>query len=161
MNDGIELKLIIAVQDGLPLVEEPYRAVAEAIGAKEQDVIALLQRMMDEGKIRRIGAVPNHWALGITANGLAVWDVPDERVVEVGKRLGQQPEVSHCYCRERQLPAWRYNIFAMTHGRSREEVLAAIARIGQDLGIADCPHQVLFSTRMRKKTGVRLSAGRS
>jgi len=118
----------------------------------------LVRSMLAEGKIKRLGAVPNHYALGIRANGMAVWDVPDDRVSEVGPRLGQMPEVSHCYRRPRHLPAWPYNLYAMIHGYTREEVLAAVERIARELGIDGLPHEVIFSTRVRKKQGTRVQA---
>jgi DNA-binding Lrp family transcriptional regulator len=89
---------------------------------------------------------------------MAVWDVPDDRVSEVGPRLGQMPEVTHCYRRPRRPPVWPYNLFAMVHGYTREEVLVTVERIARELGIADLPHKVLFSTRPLKKQGTRVQA---
>jgi DNA-binding Lrp family transcriptional regulator len=155
-----ERQVLLAIQDGLPLVPEPYREVGDRLGMSEERVIELVRSMLAEGKIKRLGAVPNHYALGIRANGMAVWDVPDDRVSEVGPRLGQMPEVSHCYRRPRHPPAWPYNLFAMVHGYTREEVLAAVDRIARELGIDGLPHEVLFSTRVLKKQGTRVQARR-
>ena len=119
----------------------------------------VVRSLLAEGKIKRLGAVPNHYALGITANGMAVWDVPDDRIGEVGQRLGAMPEVSHCYRRPRHPPQWPYNLFAMVHGYSRDEVLSTVERIGRELGIDGGPHAVLFSTRLLKKRGTRVRAG--
>ena len=151
-----ERALILAVQDGLPIVPEPYRAVAEQMGTTEERVLELLRALLARGVIKRLGAVPNHIALGFTANGMAVWDVPDDRVTEVGRRVGGFPEVSHCYRRPRRPPDWPYNLFAMVHGRSRREVLATVERIAAEAGIADLPHTVLFSRRQFRKRGTRL-----
>jgi DNA-binding Lrp family transcriptional regulator len=151
-----ERALILAVQDGLPVVREPYRAVAERLGTTEERVLELLRALLARGVIKRLGAVPNHIALGFTANGMAVWDVPDDRVSEVGRRVGGFPEVSHCYRRPRRPPDWPYNLFAMVHGRSRQEVLAVVERIAAEAGIADLPHTVLFSRRQFRKRGARL-----
>ena len=118
----------------------------------------LVRSMLAEGKIKRLAAVPNHYALGIRANGMAVWDVPDDSVSEVGSRLGQMPEVTHCYRRPRHPPDWPYNLFAMVHGYSKEEVLAAVERIARELGLAGLPHEVIFSTRPLKKQGTRVHA---
>ncbi len=153
-----ERALILAVQDGLPIVREPYRAVAEQMGTTEERVRELLRALLARGVIKRLGAVPNHIALGFTANGMAVWDVPDDRVSEVGRRVGGFPEVSHCYRRPRRPPDWPYNLFAMVHGRSRREVLATVERIAAEAGIADLPHAVLFSRRQFRKRGTRLHA---
>ncbi len=151
-----ERRFIARVQAGFPLVEEPYRQIAEELGMTEPQVIDMLERLLTEGKIRRIGIVPNHWALGIRANGMCVWDVPDEQVSEIGRQIGARPEVSHCYRRPRHLPSWPYNLFCMIHGRTREEVLALVEGLAADLGLQKVPRQVLFSTRLLKKSGVRL-----
>ena len=113
--------------------------------------------MLDLGVIRRIGAVPNHYALGYTANGMSVWDVADERIDDLGARVGALEFVTHCYRRPRRLPDWPYNLFAMVHGKTRDEVLAQVAGIAALLG-ADCrAYDVLFSTAILKKTGLRIS----
>jgi DNA-binding Lrp family transcriptional regulator len=153
-----ERQVLLAIQDGLPLVPEPYREVGDRLGMSEERVMELVRSMLAEGKIKRLGAVPNHYALGIRANGMAVWDVPDDRVSEVGPRLGGMPEVTHCYRRPRRPPAWPYNLFAMVHGYTREEVLAGVERIARELGIDGLPHEVIFSTRVLKKQGTRVEA---
>ena len=154
-----ERRVLLAIQDGLPLVPEPYRKVGERLGLSEERVMEVVRSLLAHGKIKRLGAVPNHYALGITANGMAVWDVPDDRIGEVGPRLGAMPEVSHCYRRPRHPPQWPYNLFAMVHGYSRDEVLSTVERIGRELGIDGRPHAVLFSTRLLKKRGTRVRAG--
>jgi len=153
-----ERQVLLAIQDGLPLAPEPYREVGARLGMSEERVMELVRSMLAEGKIKRLGAVPNHYALGIRANGMAVWDVPDDRVSEVGPRLGQMPEVTHCYRRPRRPPVWPYNLFAMVHGYSKEEVLDTVERIARELGIVGLPHEVLFSTRPLKKQGTRVQA---
>lgn len=158
MRDALDRRIIAATQAGLPLVAEPYRAVAESIGVEESEVIARLERMLAEGAIRRIGAIPNHYALGLTANGMSVWDILDERVEEIGAAVGTLDFVTHCYQRPRHPPAWPYNLFAMVHGTSREEVRAKVARIAALVGTAARGHDVLFSTRILKKTGLRIAA---
>jgi DNA-binding Lrp family transcriptional regulator len=150
-----ERRLLVAVQNGLPLVERPYAAVAESLGTTEDRVVELLSSLLGRGVVRRIAAVANNYALGITANGMAVWDVPDDEVNAFGGRLAAAAEVTHCYRRARQ-PEWRYNLYAMVHGRSREEVLAAIGRIASEAGLAGYPSEVLFSLRQFRKRGARL-----
>lgn len=120
--DGIDRALIVATQGGLPLVARPYEQIGAQIGIAGNEVMRRLQAMLDSGIIRRIGAVPNHYAIGWTANGMTVWDVPDTRVDELGARVGSLPFVTHCYRRPRALPAWPYNLFAMVPGTSRDEV---------------------------------------
>jgi DNA-binding Lrp family transcriptional regulator len=149
--------VVRATQGGLPLVAEPYAAVAKAAGLAETEVIARLAAMLADGRIRRIGAVPNHYALGYTANAMTVWDVDDEAVDELGAAVGSLSFVSHCYRRPRRLPAWRCNLFAMVHGRDRGETEARRAQIRAVLGDALRADDVLYSTRILKKTGLRLA----
>lgn len=158
MLDAIDRRLIVATQAGLPLVCQPYRALAEQLGLAEADVLRRLQRLLDDGAIRRIGAIPNHYTLGFTANGMSVWDVSDESIAEIGAKVGALDFVTHCYERPRHLPAWPYNLFAMVHGRTREEVRTKVAEIAELLGASARSHDVLFSTRILKKTGLRIAA---
>lgn len=149
--------LILATQAGLPLHPQPYHALAERLGCDAATVIAGLQALLDAGAIRRIGVVPNHYRIGYAANGMTVWDVADERVDELGERIGALEFVTHCYRRPRHLPDWPYNLFAMAHGASREEVANKADRIAAVLGDA-CRHRaILYSTQILKKTGLRLS----
>lgn len=158
MLDLVDRKIVGATQAGLPLVAHPYRAIAEAVGVPETDVIARLSRLLQAGAIRRIGVIPNHYALGLTANGMSVWDIDDDAIDEAGTRVGALDFVTHCYQRPRHLPLWRYNLFAMVHGRSREEVMEKVERIAEALGPVQRAHDVLFSKRILKKTGLRIAA---
>jgi len=114
--------------------------------------------MLESGVIRRIGVVPNHYRIGYSANGMSVWDVPDDEVDALGSQVGQFEFVSHCYRRPRHLPHWHYNLFAMVHGKSRAEVQLKVAKIAQSLGEHSRRHDVLYSTRILKKTGLRLAS---
>ena len=158
MLDVIDRRIVAATQAGLPLVREPYRAIAEKLGLDQAEVITRLKRLLDAGAIRRIGAIPNHYALGFTANGMSVWDVEDKAVAEIGARIGALDEVTHCYERPRHLPLWPYNLFAMVHGKTRDEVRDKVQRIARLIGPAARSHDVLFSTRILKKTGLRIAA---
>lgn len=158
MLDSVDRRLIEATQAGLPLEPRPYRAVADDMGVGEGEVIARLSRLLDTGAIRRIGVIPNHYALGLTANGMSVWDVDDVAIAKAGARVGALDFVTHCYERPRHLPVWRYNLFAMVHGRSRDEVRKKVERIADLLGEAQRAHEILFSTRILKKTGLRIAA---
>ncbi len=155
--DQLDRLIVVATQGGLPLVPRPYLRVAEQVGSSEAEVLARVRRMLAEGVIRRIGAVPNHYALGYRANGMSVWDVPDARVGELGQRVGALAFVTHCYRRPRRLPLWPYNLFAMVHGKSREEVEAKVREIAALLGADNLGHEVLYSTRVLKKTGLRIA----
>jgi DNA-binding Lrp family transcriptional regulator len=129
MLDAIDRKIVAATQAGLPLVREPYRAVAEKLGLEQGEVIARLKRLL-----------------------------ADEAVAEIGARIGALDEVTHCYERPRHLPLWPYNLFAMVHGHTREEVRGKVERIARLIGPAARAHDVLFSTRILKKTGLRIAA---
>ena len=155
--DPVDRRIVAATQAGLPLVARPYHAIAGELGLKPSEVMRRMQGLLDTGAIRRIGAVPNHYALGWKANGMSVWDVPDEHVAEAGRMVGALEFVSHCYRRPRHLPDWPYNLFAMVHGRSRDEVTDKLARIAAVLGDWDRAHDVLFSSRILKKTGLRIA----
>ena len=148
--------LIAAAQSGLPLVPRPYEALGAALGVSAEAVRERLAAMLASGLIRRIGAVPDHYKLGFTANGMSVWEVADESVDELGARVAALPGVSHCYRRPRHLPLWPYNLFVMLHGRTRTEVQRQADRIEALLGDACRGHDILYSTAILKKTGLRL-----
>ncbi len=156
--DHIDRQIIALTQDGLPLTPDPYGDVGDAIGLAGSEVCSRIHRMVDTGIIRRMGVVPNHYALGMKANGMSVWDVVDDRVLEIGTQIGDLDFVSHCYCRPRHLPLWPYNLFAMVHGQDRNEVESKVSQIATLLGSASRGHDVLFSTRILKKTGLRIAA---
>jgi DNA-binding Lrp family transcriptional regulator len=161
---ALELAVVKATQAGLPLVPRPYAQLACKLGIAESDVVGALRRMLEDGRIRRIGAVPNHYALGYTANAMSVWDVEDDVVGALGRAVGDLPFVSHCYRRPRRaeepargLAAWPYNLFAMVHGKDRDETARKIQDIEFLLGKHARAHDVLYSTRILKKTGLRLA----
>ncbi len=150
-------RLIEATQEGLPLVAEPYAQIGARLGISAAAVQARLAKMLEAGLIRRMGAVPNHYRLGFVANGMSVWDVDDAQVDVLGVRVGKLACVSHCYRRPRAPGVWPYNLFAMLHGRSRDEVVAQSLKVREVLGSACRAHEILYSTEILKKTGIRLS----
>lgn len=155
--DELDRRLVAATQGGLPLVPAPWTEVAEQIDCTPTEVCGRFSEMLASGIIRRIGVVPNHVRLGFRGNGMTVWDVPDERLDAVGARIGGLDFVSHCYARPRRLPSWPYNLFAMVHGRDRVAVAHKVAAMSALLG-EDCRgHEVLFSSAVLKKTGLRLA----
>lgn len=154
--DATDRAIIAATQAGLPLVPQPYHAVAAQLGLAAEEVMRRIERMLAAGVIRRIGAVPNHYALGYRANGMSVWDVPEAKVRHIGRAVGALDFVSHCYHRPRIPPVWPYNLYAMVHGRSRAEVERQVAEIARLLGADNGGHAVLYSTRILKKTGLRI-----
>jgi DNA-binding Lrp family transcriptional regulator len=155
--NAVDQALVRSLQAGLPLVPRPYARIAESLGLDESQVLAALREMLADGRIRRIGAVPNHYALGYTANAMSVWDVRDDAVDAAGREIGALPFVTHCYRRPRRLPDWPYNLFAMVHGRSRDETQAKVETIRRALGARARAGDVLYSVRILKKTGLRLA----
>jgi DNA-binding Lrp family transcriptional regulator len=157
-----EVDLVVEIQGGLPVSATPYRDVADAIGQETDWVVRTLKRFLVEGKVRRVGVIPNHYALGYTENGMTVWDVPDDHIEEVGRAVAALPFVTHCYNRPRHEGVWPYNFFAMTHGRSEAESEARIEQVRETMAeywdVADDDWDSLFSTRILKKTGIRLEA---
>ena len=156
MIDAKDREIVEALQGGLPLVPAPYAQVAEGLGLDEKTLMSRLADMKSRGVIRRIAAAPNHYKLGMTSNGMTVWDVEDDQVTELGTRIGQLPFVTHCYERPRALPDWPYNLFAMVHGKDAAEVEEKRAEIAAILGEACRAKDILYSTRILKKTGLRL-----
>ncbi len=154
--EPIDRALIRATQQGLPLVSRPYAQIALALGISEAEVRNRLSAMLDSGLIRRIGAVPNHYRLGFVANGMSVWDIADDAVDEIGERIGAMAGVSHCYRRPRRLPVWPYNLFAMVHGKNREQVQAQVEELAERMGPACRAYDILYSSAILKKTGFRM-----
>lgn len=160
-TDPIDRAIVEATQGGLPLTPMPYARLAEAIGLTEQEVRRRLEALHQNGALRRIGVVPNHYRLGYRANGMTVWDVDDARVDALGPRVGALPFVSHCYRRPRHRPVWPYNLFAMVHGHDKAETEGYAGEIAALLGSACRGRDILYSTRILKKTGLRFrTAGR-
>ena len=151
-------RIVAATQGGLPVVSEPFSELGAELGLEPATLIEALGEMLRDGVVRRIGAVPNHYRLGLRGNGMTVWDVPDERVVELGDQIGGMDFVSHCYQRPRHPEIWRYTLFAMGHGQDRQEVRYKTARLRAALGDDVHAYDVLFSSAVLKKTGLRLAA---
>ncbi|SHE74170.1 transcriptional regulator, AsnC family [Ruegeria intermedia] len=158
MIDATDRRIIEALQGGLPLVPAPYAQVADDLGIEEAVLLDRLAALKTRGVIRRIAAAPNHYRLGMTSNGMTVWDVQDDLIGELGAHIGALPFVTHCYERPRALPDWPYNLFAMVHGNSPDEVERKRGQIAAILGSACRGSDILYSTRILKKTGLRLKA---
>lgn len=156
--DDTDRKLISVTQTGLSIESSPYQTVANNLGISQEEVLQRLKQLLSCGIIRRIGAVPNHYKLGMTANGMTVWDVDETKINKLGSLIGQLDFVSHCYQRPRHLPMWRYNLFAMVHGSDRYEVNEKVKQIENLLGKNCRAHDTLFSSAILKKTGLRLAA---
>jgi len=156
--DATDRRIIEATQAGLPLIQAPFAALASDLEISENEVIDRMASMQARGVIRRIGIAPNHYALGLRANGMTVWDVEDGEASRLGTKVGALDFVSHCYLRPRARPAWPYNLFAMVHGSDRDEVEAKRRHISALLGQACRASEILYSTRILKKSGLRLTS---
>ena len=154
---GLDRKIVLTTQSGLPIHERPFDLVAREVDAEPELVKQRFNAMLEDGRIRRIGLVPNHYRLGYVANGMSVWDVADKDAETAGEMVGALDMVSHCYLRPRALPEWPYNLFAMVHGHYHEEVLDKVEQIAKMLGDKVRARDILFSSRILKKTGLRIS----
>ena len=149
------LRLRQQLEMGLPIAPRPYKALAEKSGLTEQQVMDAVQAWQGTGMIKRIGLVVRHRTLGYTANAMVVWDVPDQQVSELGRRLAAAPFVTLCYQRPRRLPDWPYNLFCMIHGTGRERVLQQLDSLVSAHSLDAIPRAVLFSPRAYLQRGGR------
>ncbi|MBL1143279.1 MAG: Lrp/AsnC family transcriptional regulator [Proteobacteria bacterium] len=154
--DETDRRIVEATQAGLPVTARPYHVIAEQLELDPELVMQRIRQLLESGIIRRIGVVPNHYKLGYRANGMTVWDVPDDKIIELGNKIGSLNFVSHCYHRPRHLPDWPYNLFAMVHAHTKEKTNQYIDVIKDILGDSNRQHTVLYSTRILKKTGMRI-----
>jgi siroheme decarboxylase len=148
-----EQLLIRLIQQGLALCHRPYYAIAEQMGLSEDAVLNLLQGLINDGVIKRFGVIVRHRELGYRANGMVVWNIPDQQVSELGRHIGSFPCVTLSYRRPRRLPDWPYNLFSMVHGRNREQVKQHVQDIIDACGLHDIDHDILFSTHCFKQRG--------
>jgi siroheme decarboxylase len=148
-----DIPLVRALQADLPLVPRPFSPLAEEEGLAEETLLEGAKRLQAAGIMRRFSAVLRHRRVGYTANGMACWAVPLERIEAVGQMAARLPEVSHCYQRPAYPPRWPYTLFTMIHGQTREEVEASVARIAQEAGLEE--YEVLYSTREFKKERIK------
>jgi DNA-binding Lrp family transcriptional regulator len=149
------LRLRQQLEMGLPIAPRPSKALADKSGLTEQQVMDAVQAWQGTGMIKRIGLVVRHRTLGYTANAMVVWDVPDQQVSELGRRLAAAPFVTLCYQRPRRLPDWPYNLFCMIHGTGRERVLQQLDSLVSAHSLDAIPRAVLFSPRAYLQRGGR------
>lgn len=157
LEPAFEQALIQAISKGLPLVKRPYAAIANDIGSTEALVIEGIQRLIQRGDIKRFGVIVRHRKLGYRANAMVVWDIPDEKVVELGNCISRYDFVNLCYQRPRRLPDWRYNLFCMIHGQDRSAVIGQVDLVNKQCGLSEFKHEILFSNRCFKQRGATYS----
>jgi len=146
-------KLIIkALQEDLPLCPNPYAILASQIGISEEELLAAINNYLEQGILRRLGAVLQHQQAGFNCNVLVVWQVPAAEIARTGEILASFPEVSHCYQRP-TYPEWPYNLYSMLHAKNSQEYEEIIARISQAVGIKQ--YLPLYSLKEWKKVSMR------
>ncbi|MBU6466443.1 MAG: Lrp/AsnC family transcriptional regulator [Burkholderiales bacterium] len=146
--------LAALLEAGLPLTPHPFDDWAQVLNRTPEAILATLQQWLDQGTLRRMGAIVRHHELGFDANAMTVFDIPEAAVDACGEALARETGVTLAYRRERA-EGWPYNLYCMVHGRDRTEVLEVIARAIGNTGLAPYPHEVLFSCRRFKQTGPR------
>jgi DNA-binding Lrp family transcriptional regulator len=146
--DELDVAVVRATQGDLPVVPEPYAPAAAQLGMPVERLLEHLQGMRERGLLRRVAAILFHRRAGFSANGMGVWAVPEDRVLELGPRMAAVRGISHCYQRP-TYPDWPYSVFTMAHGRSKEECDAVLDAIAQDTGIAQ--RATLYSSTEFKK----------
>jgi DNA-binding Lrp family transcriptional regulator len=144
--------LVRFLQEDIPMTANPFADIAAQLGMSEQEVVDAVKAWVEDGTIRRFGAMVRHQRLGYKANAMSAWDIPDERIEEVGEALADAREVSHCYHRPRA-EGWDYNIFAMIHAATEEECSEIAASLADRVGID--AYSLLFSSREFKKVSMK------
>ena len=160
INDR-EQRLVMAIQSGFPLTPRPFQTIGHAIGLTESEVIAGLSKLRQRGIIKRMGLIVRHRELGFHANAMVVWDLPNDLVRVMGKRVSEFDFVTLCYQRRRCVPRWPYNLYCMIHGRERKEVLHLLDDLEACCGLEEVDRQVLFSQRRFKQRGAHYFNHRS
>ena len=143
-----DVALIRATQGDMPIVSEPYAQAAERLGITQEAVLERLESLRERGGLRRVAAILYHRRAGFSANGMGVWAVPEEKILETGKRMAAFRGISHCYQRPTYAD-WPYSVFTMAHGRSKEECDAILDSIAADTGIEE--RATLYSSTEFKK----------
>jgi DNA-binding Lrp family transcriptional regulator len=142
------MAVIKALQGDMPIVSEPYAPAAEELGMAQDELLAHLERMQERRLLRRVAAILFHRRAGFSANGMGVWKVPDDQVMELGPQMAAYRGISHCYQRP-TYKDWPYSIFTMAHGRSKDECDAILDSIAEATGIDD--RATLYSSTEFKK----------
>lgn len=150
-----ETRLLAALQDGLELTPRPYAELGARAQLSEGRTLELLEGLLTAGVIRRLGVIVRHREAGYCANAMAVWDVPEPKVDEVGRALAASRSVSLVYERRRAPPAWPYNLYCMLHGTDRAEVEERVRRLSAVHGLGRYAHALLFSRRCFKQCAAR------
>lgn len=151
MIEELDKKIIGLIQGDLPLTSRPFSALAKKIGMTEKDFVDRVANLKKRGVIRRFGATLRHQEAGFSANAMIAWHVSDDRIDEAGKILAEFREVTHCYQRKSRKD-WKYNLYTMVHGSSRDECYRIAERMSRAVSIHD--YILLFSEKEFRKTSM-------
>ena len=153
MIEAIDLQLVAAVQEGLPIASRPYALIAEQLNLDEAEVISRLGKLKQQGLIKRLGVIVKHRRLGYQSNAMVVFNIPDALVNQMGLQVSQFQFINLCYQRPRHGEQWPYNLFCMIHGKSREKVLQQLGYLIESCALENYAHDILFSRRCFKQRG--------
>ena len=145
----LELDLLRALQQDLPLLPQPFAELTASLPLSEKQALTLIERWISDGTIRRYGARVRHRKLGYQANAMTVWKVDETEVDSMARLICSHAEVSHCYLREIR-PEWQYGLYTMIHARTRQEILKVIESLAAQTGLTE--YQMLFTTKEHKKS---------
>jgi DNA-binding Lrp family transcriptional regulator len=146
--DDLDVTVIRALQGDMAVTSEPYAPAAAAVGVSQERFLDHLAGMQERGLLRRVAAILYHRRAGFSANGMGVWEVPPEQILDVGCRMAAFRGISHCYQRP-TYEDWPYSVFTMAHGRSKEECDAVLDAIAAETGIEG--RATLYSSTEFKK----------
>ena len=148
----LEKRIVRELQGDIPLSQRPFKIIADRLGIEEERLLIKLRERKAQGVMRRLSAILRHRNLGISANGMGAWRVPEDKAEEIGTKMAEFSEVSHCYQRP-MYPDWPYNLFTMIHGRTKEDCERVAEAISQATGIEN--YRLLYSARELKKVSMR------
>ena len=146
--DDFDVSVIRALQGDMPVVHEPYAPAAAELGISQEELLGHLAGMRERRLLRRVAAILFHRRAGFSANGMGVWKVPEDRIMEIGPQMAAVRGISHCYQRP-TYEDWPYSVFTMAHGRSKEECDAILDSIEELTGISE--RATLYSSTEFKK----------
>lgn len=151
-KNEIDRAILRITQDEIPLVKEPFEEIAKEIGIAPEEIITRLKKLISNGVIKRLGISVNQRKVGLVANAVVAWKVPQKQVESVGNMLSAYKEITHCYERITIPGKWEHNLFTVIHGYNRESVEEVAKRLAEAVGIEE--YLVMFSKEQFKRTSV-------
>jgi len=148
--DELDIKLLNEIAKGIPIVSEPFSEIADKLKISPKEVVARIAKLQEMGIIRRFGASIKPNNLGLSANALVAWNIPEKRVQEVGTYLSKFKEITHCYQRKPVDGKWDYNLYTVLHGQERKVIEQFVGNLSKIVEISD--YIILYSTKDLKKS---------